>query len=965
MSGPAGQALLSFVIALLAALFLMPLAIALGRSTKSLVRPRLFGMERRHRITYLGGFAVVLSTLLGFTVANGDFNQWGPLLLGAVAIFLVGFADDRAAPKGWHPLIRFILQSAVATATWWYALRDMWATPAGAVFAVIVLVGCANAFNLLDNMDGVAGWTAVGTAAGIAGVALLTNSAVASVSAAIAGAALGFLPFNFRKARVYLGDGGALFLGLILSASALRVAAHFGPGWKLVAIVTLLAVPATDGWVAVISRFLHARPLYIGGLDHVSHRLVHLGVPSPIAAGLHGLLAMCAAGSVAFATTTRPEVMVLAIALLAAGGLGLLLVRVHESDRSRWGRRLVTAVGLVLGGSVLMAVPPFLAAAPKMLELRDAMTQAVQTGGQFDLEASGKAFSRARTLAAEASSELNGPATFPIRLLPLLGDNVDAVGGIAAGAESVSSAATAAIVATEQFPQGAGGPEIGFNGGRISLESWKAARPHLAKAAGEARSAVERVEGSGGFLVPPVSNVRTQFLERARGASTLLGQAQASAELLPELFGGEGPRSWFLAIQNPVEQRATGGFLGAFGILKAEGGQLSLERLDSNLALPELEEPVSAPQEFIDRYDRFGSRVLYSNVNMTPDFPTAAQVVTSMWERTSGEKVDGVLAMDAVALANLLRVVGPVNSEEFGEINADNFLPFALNEAYVRFPQKQARADFLLTVGRDVWSRLLTGDFRNPRSAGKALADSVKGNNLQWWIPGKERLLTQLGLSGTLSRPTGSDFLMVVGQNGAGNKVDFYSHRRVTYRVSLRADGSYSGRVSTRIENRTPKGLPSTIAGPYLKEDGYGLNRSYLSFYLPGGTGVLRGGLSTGEKGIESHKENGFAVASRFVEVPPEAAGEFDLTLEGNTTSPGDYRLYVRRQAVLNPDTFRLEITLPPQVFPLEFEGMNLMGRTLFWEGPLMTDKQFRVQFGSGVSARLRSTLNRITFPVG
>jgi UDP-N-acetylmuramyl pentapeptide phosphotransferase/UDP-N-acetylglucosamine-1-phosphate transferase len=148
---------------------------------------------------------------------------------------------------------------------------------------------------------------------------------VAAAQLALAGACVGFLPYNFPKARIFLGDAGSLFLGYALGASALIAVNDAAPGWGRVGPVLLLAYPAFDMVFSIITRMRDRHPIYLGGKDHTNHRLAKLvGTPARTVMLIWvGAAALCASG-LAVLVIDRPTVT-LAIAgawvaaLLAAG----------------------------------------------------------------------------------------------------------------------------------------------------------------------------------------------------------------------------------------------------------------------------------------------------------------------------------------------------------------------------------------------------------------------------------------------------------------------------------------------------------------------------------------------------------------------------------------------------------------------------------------------------------------------
>jgi UDP-GlcNAc:undecaprenyl-phosphate GlcNAc-1-phosphate transferase len=150
----------------------------------------------------------------------------------------------------------------------------------GHLLSVLWLMLIANAFNFLDGLDGLAAGIAAISSLALFGSALIARSFVASVLAlVVVGASLGFLPYNFHPARIFMGDTGSVFLGFVLGAIAL-----VGAG-KSVALVSLglpilaLGIPILDAISAVIRRTHHGRSIFQGDRAHIHHRLLSMGIP--------------------------------------------------------------------------------------------------------------------------------------------------------------------------------------------------------------------------------------------------------------------------------------------------------------------------------------------------------------------------------------------------------------------------------------------------------------------------------------------------------------------------------------------------------------------------------------------------------------------------------------------------------------------------------------------------------------
>jgi UDP-GlcNAc:undecaprenyl-phosphate GlcNAc-1-phosphate transferase len=260
-----------------------PLAARLGAAPRA---------DRWHERTtpMLGGIAIFAGILTGFWVAVAAdvapaSRELLAILAGCAILFVAGLLDDLFS-LGPFPKLAAQLAAAGLVIGNGLTISGLISNDflAGTV-ALLWLVGMTNAFNLLDNMDGLAA-TLAGIAAiffAIDAVTVHPNDAVLALSLAIALACLGFLPFNLRPRRaaaVFMGDSGSQVLGFALAALGLTAS------WKvagttvatLLLPILILAVPILDTTLVTVVRLLDGRPVYQGGRDHASHRLVYHGL---------------------------------------------------------------------------------------------------------------------------------------------------------------------------------------------------------------------------------------------------------------------------------------------------------------------------------------------------------------------------------------------------------------------------------------------------------------------------------------------------------------------------------------------------------------------------------------------------------------------------------------------------------------------------------------------------------------
>jgi UDP-GlcNAc:undecaprenyl-phosphate/decaprenyl-phosphate GlcNAc-1-phosphate transferase len=320
---------LAFLLACGASLLLTPAAIALARRTGFLDRP--VGYKGHRRPTpYLGGTAVVAAALLAAALC-GRGPAFAPIAAGALVLWAVGTVDDRYALG---PLTRLAIEVAAGAAL--FAAGIGWSVfdsdALNLALTVVFVAGVVNAYNLMDNMDGAAGTVALVSAA-ILGLLATVNGdpALGAIAFALAGACAGFLPYNLAApARIFLGDGGSVPIGFILAATIMAMPGGHHDGLALVPVAAVLVgLPALDTALVIVSRRRRGAGLFIGGRDHLTHRLRgRLATPRRVALALAaGQAFLCVAGAVLF-QLGWPIAMTGSLALIFAG---VAVVTVLES----------------------------------------------------------------------------------------------------------------------------------------------------------------------------------------------------------------------------------------------------------------------------------------------------------------------------------------------------------------------------------------------------------------------------------------------------------------------------------------------------------------------------------------------------------------------------------------------------------------------------------------------------------
>src|SRR5262249_1520295 len=338
--------LIAFSIALLASLFLaVPVrALALRVGMIDLPGPRKVHLEP---IPLLGGLAIYGGVLLGvFSLFQGEARaQIGAILAGATLIAAVGILDDR----GWlhHQVKLFVgmpvaagilLLSGIHAQVFSVIVGGRLGTVLDAALSVVWVVGITASFSILDHMDGLCAGVAAMASIFFAMLAYLNGQTLVSVlAAAVLGAAAGFLRWNFKPAKIFMGDGGAMFLGFLMATLGLKLrldhANHFA-SW----FVPVLVLGATifDTTLVTISRSRRGLlPFATPGKDHAAHRLANLGLGqrgAVLGMYLIGAFSGSLAILVSYLPTRRSVFVAAIIAVVALIGVALLEKAPYEQQ---------------------------------------------------------------------------------------------------------------------------------------------------------------------------------------------------------------------------------------------------------------------------------------------------------------------------------------------------------------------------------------------------------------------------------------------------------------------------------------------------------------------------------------------------------------------------------------------------------------------------------------------------------
>lgn len=536
----------------------------------------------------------------------------------------------------------------------------------------------------------------------------------------------------------------------------------------------------------------------------------------------------------------------------------------------------LAAAGLLLADSADRARTQLEAVRDALPVLQDALADSDEPGAQAALE-------QVQRGAAAAHAETSGPLWDVAGFVPVLGRTARAVYELSAVVDDLASGPLPRLTATAQ----ALAPDrLRSAPNAIDLEGVRAEAGSLSEAVTDVQRARASLAGTELRAVArPVLDAHAELATRLADLEELLEEGVEAAELLLPAFGEKGPRRYFVAFQTNSEARGTGGLVGAYGVLEADAGRLRFVRLGDDTDLAELPPPrVSFGPDFEALHGPHHR--LWQNTNTTAHFPYAAQLWLDMWEQGNGERLDGALAVDLVGLADLLAASGPVDLADGERVTAENVVALTGRDAYARFEDDNpGRKRFLVDVARAVADHVLTAGAGDPVHLLRALREAAAERRLIAFSThsDEQAALERADLAGAVPDAPGP-FATVVVNNAAGNKLDYYLERQVTYELGVCSDGRRSSSVIVQLLNDAPDGgLPDYVdsrldlpGGP----PGGGSTLLGVAVYAAQGAQLMSASLDGAPVPVSLRSERGHPVLVVPVELGRQQTRELVLQLD-------------------------------------------------------------------------------------
>lgn len=438
------------------------------------------------------------------------------------------------------------------------------------------------------------------------------------------------------------------------------------------------------------------------------------------------------------------------------------------------------------------------------------------------------------------------------------------------------------------------------------------------------------------------------FSEKLALYSKLVGQAQSASILLPKLVALNGNKDYLVLLQNNMELRPAGGFIGSFAKVSFEGGKLKKLDVNDIYAIDgALSIHVEPPKEI---KDDLGQKNWYlRDSNWEADFPTSARQAEWFYTKETGEKAEGVIALDVSAIEELLAAIGPLNLSDYNEkITAENLFAKAVSHAEMSFfPGSQAKKSFLTALTNGVFEKMFFLPQNNWPGIISALGKSIEEKHISIYLNDPKMFSYILSQNWTNVMPRQSDqnknqdFLSLVEANMGANKVNYYLDRSYNLETVVGKMGEIKHRLRITYVNRSPS---DTFPG--------GKYKNRMRIYLPFSSKLTK--ASWGEtditQSISSFVDYGRSGYSLLLELLPKEQKTLvlDYTVPINLEfkdGKADYRLDIIKQAGTLNDPLQWNISYPIsyQLISNQTQTVGPQEQTISTD--LSTDRSFQVEF--------------------
>ncbi|GAA1735810.1 DUF4012 domain-containing protein [Aeromicrobium alkaliterrae] len=560
---------------------------------------------------------------------------------------------------------------------------------------------------------------------------------------------------------------------------------------------------------------------------------------------------------------------------------------------SEWTRRgVLITVAVVLGLTfVWMAFQATLAtlSLSKAADQSDVLRTALISGDQETAEA---ALDQLTVFADRAHDNSNGPLWWVAGHLPIVGDEAQAISTISSG---LSVAVNDALPPLMDVAGQLEADNFTVRDSVIDPTLFTSIAPALSESSDAYRAVIDEVgdldtSGLFGRLRRPVVTAQNQLLE----VGTVLDTAARASDVLPQVLGADGPRTYLVAVQSNAEIRPLGGVPGTWLLVQADGGRISILETGSSSDLPPL--PSAAAPLTTQELALYGTTIGtdFRNSMLNPHYPRSAELASAIFAANRGVLVDGVVSVDPVTLAYLLVGTGPIQASDGSVLTPENAVDVLLNQSYVNYPDGASQNAFFESTARAVFDVFTAGQ-GDPSTVLRGLATAAGERRVLVWFrdEGLEKELGDDVVAGRFDPDTDVPSVGVFLSDRTEAKLEYYLSSTTTVSSASCQDDEQELSVRTQLRSTVPtdpSGLPLSVLGlaPYAPP---GTMVVRVRAYTPSGGTVGTVTVDGAEVPLETHVEGDRIVAYVEVQLAPGATSDVRVSMTGGAGQTADGRL--------------------------------------------------------------------------
>lgn len=569
---------------------------------------------------------------------------------------------------------------------------------------------------------------------------------------------------------------------------------------------------------------------------------------------------------------------------------------------------------MLLGVALVVLALPLRTVPDDAQRAKAELTAAVEAFSANDVEVAGRHLDAARTQVDAVTDVTDGFGAKVWSWMPVIGSGVNDARLLGSALSELTSAVETAEAV---YPKVTGDDATLMEGKSIDLDVLTEVGAALRTVEGHvaaARAGLEDVEGTAPVVGATVAEARDDAMDKVVPVADGLEQLIPLVDQLPATLGKDRPMKYLVAMMNPSELKYAGGSMLTFSVLTVDDGTISRGSTVDVETSPRVFRPVYWEHvEGNPFVSEFSQRITHAN--LAPSWPVSGEETLRAWEKLRGTEVDGLVAVDVVAISRMMQVTGPVYVEGMGQLRADNVVERTAGD-YERFTTAQQ-------AERKALNRALVPAFLDQLFSGKdflatmrAVGDSADGRHLAFYFRdgATQEAAHDFGLDGSLS-DTEHDYTGFFTQNLVGSKADFGQHKDVSSTVTLRADGSAKVTTTAVVENRNDPSVDGELSA-YTNPD----LDSNLAVFLPRGAKMSKVTVADSEGERAGERPVGDYYGRPFVEEPTVIRAGAEGVLTVTYTVPNaaavkgtslTYRLDVDPQASVKAARHEVVVKLP------------------------------------------------------